>query len=236
MISNRFPVLFMVLSTVGLGTPALAQDTSASSLLCGTLFSQGQYGPFDFRTDKSMLPIVIGAHFQPYVEALIRGSTGSTPGGDIDYTLRAIPNHPNALLAMMRLGEKEKTQQPRGSRYTVECWFDRAIQFRSDDQMTRMIYTNFLTRNNRKPEAMHQLEIVLSAAKDNAFTHQNIGLLYFDLGEHQRALIQAHKAIELGLIKPELREKLQAVGKWVEPAALTSSVAPSLGASAPLRP
>ena len=102
-----------------------------------------------------------------------------------------------------------------------------------------MIYTNFLTKNNRKPEAMQQLDIVLNAVKDNAFTHQNIGLLYADLGEHQRALVQAHKAMELGLNRPELKEKLQAVGKWAEPVVVKTEptlAEPSPAASAPTKP
>ena len=102
-----------------------------------------------FRTDKDKLPIVLGAHFTPEVESLVRGKTNVTPGAAIDYTLRAIPNHPNALLSMMRLGEREKTSQPRGTRYTMECWFERAIRFRPDDQIVRMIYTTYLTKNNR---------------------------------------------------------------------------------------
>jgi len=172
---------------------------------------------------------VTGAHFLPFVEALVRGNTSSTPGGDIDYTLRAIPNHHNALMSMMRLGEKEKTNKPSGSRYTVECWFDRALRFRPDDHIARMIYVTFLTKNNRKPEAMQHLEFVLKLAKDNAFTHQNIGLLYFDLGEHKLALAQAHKAIELGLNRPGLRDKLQAIGQWAEPS-------PAEAASDPVKP
>lgn len=118
---------------------------------------------------------------------------------------------------MMRLAEKEKDPKPYGSRYTVECWFDRAIRFRPDDQVVRMIYTTYLNKHNRKPEAMQQLDIVLNAAKDNAFTYQNVGLLRVDLGEYDKALVQAHKAIELGLNRPDLRQKLQNVGKWVEP-------------------
>ncbi len=239
MINNRFLAFLMLFSTAGLFIPALAQGQSANISSCGALFNSGQYGPFDFRTDKEKLPIVLGAHFTPEVEALIRGKTSATPGGDIDYTLRAIPNHPNALMAMMQLGEKEKTPQPRGSRYTVECWFDRAIRFRPDDNMVGMIYTSFLTKNNRKSEAMQQLDIVLKTAKDNAFTHQNIGLLYFDLGEHQKALVQAHKAMALGLNRPELKEKLQAAGKWAEPVAASAEptlAEPAAAASAPSKP
>ena len=183
---------------------------------CGSL-TNGT-GPYDYRTDKDKLPIVTGAHFTDVVEALIRGTTNTSPGGDIDYTLRAIPNNHRALLAMMRLGEKEKTTQPSGSRYSIECWFERAILFRPDDGIVRMIYSTYLNSKGRAPEATRQLEIATSYAKDNAFTHYNIGLHYFDMKNYDRALLQAHKAIELGFPQPVLRDKLQSVGKWTEPA------------------
>jgi tetratricopeptide (TPR) repeat protein len=194
--------------------PAVAQTAGAS---CGPLHGEGQYGPFDYRTDRDKLPIVLGAHFTPEVEALIRGKTSARPGTDIDYTLRAIPNNHRALMAMMRLGEKEKTPQPSGSRYSVQCWFERAITFRPDDAVVRMIYSTYLNKQGRLPEANAQLELATVHAKDNAFTHYNIGLHYFDLKNYDKALAQAHQAIALGFGQAELPEQLKRVGKWSEP-------------------
>lgn len=199
---------------------------------CGPLTNG--YGPFDYRTDRDKLPIVTGAHFTPEVESLVRGNTSSTPGGDIDYTLRAIPNNHRALISMMRLGEKEKTPKPSGSRYTVECWFDRAIRFRPDDSIVRMIYSTYLNKNGRVPEATSQLETATTYAKDNAFTHYNIGLHYFDLQNYGQALIQAHKAIELGFTQTALRGKLQSVGKWTEPAEPATAPTIEVPSSAPI--
>lgn len=211
------------------GSTCYAQSDSGS---CGPLANA--YGPYDYRTDRDKLPIVLGAHFTPIVESLVRGATGSLPGGDIDYTLRAIPNNHRALISMMRLGEKEKTPQPSGSHYTVECWFDRAIRFRPDDGIVRMIYATYLNKNGRIPEATAQLEIATNYAKDNAFTHYNIGLHYFDLKNYDKALTQAHKAIELGFTQTALRDQLQKVGKWSEPTeAAATPVAASDAASAP---
>lgn len=201
---------------------------------CGGL--KNGVGPFDYRTEKEKLPIVLDAHFPPIVEELIRGNTSRTPGGDIDYTLRAIPNNPRALLSMMRLAEREKTDKPSGSNYTIACWFDRALRFHADDYVVRMLFVTFLTKNNRKPEAMKQLEIVLNTAADNPFTHYNIGLLYFDLDEPGKALIQAHKAMELGLTRTELRDKLKAAGKWEEPSGASSAGNPTEAASAAQKP
>ena len=207
--------------TLLLGGTCLAQtqDTAA----CGALASPGQYGPYDYRTDRDKLPIVELNHFTAEVGALIRGTTGTRPSGDIDYTLRAFPNHHRALMAMMRLGEREKTPQPSGSRYSIDCWFERAIRYRPDDAVVRMIYSTYLNSKARIPEANTQLEIATGYAKDNGFTHYNIGLHYFDLKNYDMALTQAHKAIALGLTSTELRDQLRAVSRWTEPVVLPTT-------------
>ncbi|MDO8264584.1 MAG: tetratricopeptide repeat protein [Gallionella sp.] len=218
-IITRFftPKVFFLISLLFWGFSAFSQNQTAAASACGTLFSQGQFGPYDYRTDRDKLPIVEGAHFTPEVEALIRGKTGSRPGGDIDYTLRAFPNNHRALMAMMRLGEMEKTPKPSGSRYTVECWFERAVLFRHDDAVVRMIYSSYLTKNNRRPEAVAQLEQATVTARENAFTHYNIGLLYFDMKIYDKSLARAHRALELGFERDELRDLLKNVGQWQEP-------------------
>lgn len=193
---------------------AYAQADSSGSSACGPLKTPGQYGPFDFRTDKSMLPVVVDNHFPLVVEKLIRGKSSASPGGDIAFTLRAIPNHPNALMSMMLLGEKEKSEKPEGSPYTIECWFERAIRFKPDDYIARMIFVSFLTKKNRAGEAKAHLAAIAKSANDNAFTHNNLGLLYFDLGDYQEALMHSHKAIGLGFEASELPDKLKSVGKW----------------------
>lgn len=209
---------------------ALPVWAQSDNLACGSLANA--YGPLDYRTDHDKLQIVLGAHFTPQVEALVGGNTSATAGGDIDYTLRAIPNNPRALIAMMRLGEKEKTPQPRGSRYSVECWFDRAVRFRPDDVIVRMIYSTYLNKQGRLAAANKELEIATTYAKDDAFAHYNIGLHYFDLKNYGQALAEAHKAIALGFPQTALRDRLKSVGKWTEPT--DTAIAPAAdAASAP---
>jgi tetratricopeptide (TPR) repeat protein len=165
-------------------------------------------------------------HFSSRVESLISGQSSSI-GGDLDYTLRAFPNHHRALVAMLNLGARTKVGDPPGVEFTVECYFKRAVQFRPDDAVARMLYVKYLGSNGRKPEALKQLDFVVEHAADNAFTHYNAGLLYLELAQFDRALAQAHKALELGFTRPDLRDKLKAAGKWVEPAE------PAAAASAP---
>jgi len=212
MTTNLTAMLFSGLVATTGSLPGFAQP---ANLACGSL--ENGYGPYDYRTDKPKLPIVDGAHFTPAVEALIRGSTTSQgPGGDLDYTLRAFPNHHRALISVMRYGEKLKSAQPRDLPRPVECYFERALRFRSNDTLARMIYASFLSKDQRPLEATQQLELATVAAEDNAFSHYNIGLIYFDIKNYDRALAQAHKAYGLGFGNPELRDQLKSVNKWAE--------------------
>lgn len=187
---------------------------------CGPLASAAQYGPYDYRTQQDKLPIVEVAHFTPIVENLVRGqNSGIEPGGDLDYTLRAFPNHHRALVAMMRYGEKKKSDRPPGTNYSVECYFERATRFKPDDPIVRMLYASYLGGKNRAPEAVRQLEFASTAPDPSGFTSYNIGLVYFDLKEYDKALAQAHKAIALGFPQTTLQELLAKAGKWSEPAA-----------------
>ncbi|HSV51247.1 MAG TPA: tetratricopeptide repeat protein [Burkholderiaceae bacterium] len=195
--------------------PAFGQ---AASQACGSIANA--FGPFDYRTERGQnLRLVEGAHFTASVESLVRGNTSVSPAGDLDYTLRAFPNHHRALMSAMRYGEKHKSPQPRDLRYSVECYFDRALRFRPDDSIVRMIFATFLSRNERNPEAIKQLEHATELAKDNPFTHYNIGLIYLEIKAYDKALVQAHKAYGLGFTQTALKDGLLAAGKWSEPPA-----------------
>jgi hypothetical protein len=45
-----------------------------------------------------------------------------------------------ALMAMVRLGDKARTDKPAGASHSVECYLQRAARFRPDDGMVSMIY------------------------------------------------------------------------------------------------
>ena len=200
-----------------------------SPQFCGALTNG--FGPFDYRYDRFKpspgdqgsyhfaLRIVEDNHFTPEVEALIRGKTNTTPQLDLDYTIRAFPNHHRVLAALIRLWERTKSPQPGNLPRPIECYFERAVRFQPDDTTVRMLYAMFLHKDNRHLEALRQLEGALSYAQDNAFTHYNIGLVYLDVNEPTKALAQAHRALALGFPRMELKSRLVALGKWQEPLA-----------------
>lgn len=180
---------------------------------CGPLANA--YGPFDYRTQNKELEIVEGAHFTPEVERLERGNrSGVNPGGDIDYTLRASPNHHRALKAMMDLARKEQRDPPVGVRYSVSCWFQRAEVYRPDDGMVKVLHGIFLLRSGKRAEAVGKLEQAASLDSGDGNIQYNLGLAYFDVGLHEKALQSAHRAYAAGFPLPGLREKLKRAGKW----------------------
>lgn len=183
---------------------------------CGNPFVNNNFGPFDYRSArKEDLKVVEEHHFTPRIEQLQKGERDL--GSDLTYTLYIFPNHHRALIAITRLAQRDKTGQPYKSGQTIECWYDRATRFRPDDTVVRVLFAQYLGRDKRTDEAMVQLDMASQQAKDNPFSHYNIGLLYFELGNHERAVQQAHKAIALGMNRPELTDMLKREGKWREP-------------------
>ena len=212
------------LSVLG-AMPGQANAQSAPSR-CGELTNG--IGPFDYRVDKQHLPIVEGAHFTPEVEMLVKGKGGYL-GQDLDYTLRAFPNHHRALISVMRYGERLKSPQPGHVRYTVECYFERATRFRPDDAVSRMLFAQFLYKESKPEAARAQLEVAAHGGRENAFTLYNIGLVYAEAKDYARALENAHKAYGMGITRPGLREQLAAAGQWkdAEPAPAVVAAPPS---------
>ena len=203
-----------LISSIAAFCAALLITHASAADFCGDL--ENGYGPFDFWIDKGKLPIVESNHFTPQVEQLVRGQS-SYIGDDIAYTLHAFPNHPRALMAMMNLAVKEKAAKARGARYSVECYFDRAIRFRPKDPIVRMIYANFLSRNGKKNDAVKQLEFAQEGGLSNPNMEYNMGLAYFDVGDYEKSLFHAQRAYQGGFDLPGLKRKLMHVGKWREP-------------------
>ena len=208
----------------GLATGALAQDAALHP--CGDIANA--YGPFDYRTQRNMLGIVETHHFKADVERLNRPTRMNF--GDLDYTLRASPNHHRALISLARFGET-KAPVPDNVR-SVDCYFDRAMRFAPNDIVVRMIYASLLVRTARGPEALKQVDYVAQSAKDNPYTHYNMGLLYLEMKQYGKALEHAHAAMQLGLPRTELRDALKKAGKWTEPQAAAPGEAASASSPA----
>jgi hypothetical protein len=183
---------------------------------CGMIYTE-HYGPFDYRTQRDKVRIVEEFHFTPRVEGGIAGQSGHI-GGDINYTLRASPNHHRALVTLGKVLERARAERLVGMDFPHECYYDRAIRFSPDDTVVRALYAQFLHKRKRTDEAVRQLDAGVTHAKDNAFSHYNLGLIYLEIGSYDKALAQAHRAKELGFPRTELQDQLRRLGKWRDPA------------------
>lgn len=196
----------------------VAGAVQLSSVVCGDLKPPGQFGPFDYRTLPADAKFLVeSAHFTPKVEGLVSGNSSSI-AGDIDYTLRAIPNHPRALLALTRLVMRQKSERLAGARFTAECYFERAMRIAPDDPMPHVIYASYLKNHQRLVDAKQQLAEAEQLRGDpSTFDFDyNLGLLYVDVGEYDKASVAAKRAYALGAPFPALMKKLKAAGKWQE--------------------
>ena len=192
------------------------------------------FGPFDYNDPRSSAPggfrsitgsntssplrMVEVAHFKDYVERLIKGKTARDPLGDIDYTLRAFPNHPRALWAMSRYflqldknDSETKQAFERGLRGTPppECFFHRAKLFAPEDPMVSMIFGIYLHKRGKYEHAVEEYLRALEGMPNNAELAYNTGLAYFELKDYVNAKQYADQAYGLGYPLPGLKRKLE---------------------------
>ncbi|MBT8447997.1 MAG: tetratricopeptide repeat protein [Gammaproteobacteria bacterium] len=221
-----------LLAGLALSLPVAAQQA------CGDVFSSGGIGPFDYRDyrNKRMLRTVEKHHFLKHREGRMAISGASDLeyskakgksaglGNNLDYTLRAFPNHTHALYAMAMFQMKRGT----GPNYkTIECYFERANKFVPDDPGVKHIRGIYYHRRGEYANAVKWLDAALEIAPNNGELAYNAGLAHLELKDYDRALELAHEAIRLGYTLSGLKRRLTSVGIWrdPEPAAMGSEVA-----------
>ncbi|THF61604.1 tetratricopeptide repeat protein [Pseudothauera rhizosphaerae] len=206
------------------GGLAVLAGAHAQEMDCGDPFAKTSNGPYDYRTttaDKRAM--VEGRHFTEDVRMMRKGSSTKNLAGDIAYTLNVYPNHPQALMTMAEWSMRSGRNPPEGTRYTVECWFERGVRFRPDDPMVRMAYGIYLFRKARHQAAVTQFEAALKNGGDSPNLRYNLGLAYFEVGDFDKALASAHSAYRGGFSLPGLRDKLKRAGRWSEPEQQTAT-------------
>jgi len=217
--SNRQSVLALALALLvgllGLACSAPLAAQTMQDVECGSL--DNAYGPFDY-TDASdraiKLPVVEKFHFNSDIENLRRGQSG-TIIGDLDYALRAFPNHHRALNAVGRyLLKNPSVGVP--PYFNADCYFNRAMRWRPRDGTVRMIYGTYLFKSGEREAALKRYEEALALMPDSAEVHYNMGLLEVELERFDAALEHAHKAYALGYPLEGLKNRLKRAGKWRE--------------------
>ncbi len=175
------------------------------------------FGPFDYLQRQSLqgqLNIVESYHFTPEVEQLIRGKTGDSPLGDLDYTLRAWPNHHRALYSVIQHRINTFKQNTHLRYPPAECYLQRAMRFSSKDTTVHMLYGILLQRTGRREQALKEYERACELDPNNVQAKYNLALLLVELKRYSEAKDYADKLYGRGFPLPGLRDKLKAAGQW----------------------
>lgn len=180
---------------------------------CGSLFTTQSDGPYDYNTRHIRISQIEQHHFIKNVENLISGQTG-TIAGDISFLLTYVPNHHRALISLSKLSLREKTIKPNGARYTIFCFFERAIRFKPNDATVRSIFSGHLLKIDKLDMAIEQLNIAVKLEPNNPIINYNLGLLYFQKKDYDKAELFARKAYSFDFPLPGLKNKLVDIGRW----------------------
>lgn len=192
---------------------AILGEFAHADIDCGSL--ENAYGPFNY-TDpdhfNNKLGVVERFHFTSKVESLIEGESGAL-ALDIDYTLRAFPNHHRALWSAAKL-QLQQGWSPAAHYFSAECYFDRAMRFQPTDGMVRMIYGVYLHKKHAYKDALARYQEALELTPDSSEVYYNMGLLYIDTKDFTNAKIAAEKAYGMGYPLPGLKNQLTRAGYW----------------------
>lgn len=172
------------------------------------------YGPFDY-TKRSLYPndlnVVERAHFRPDDQNL-KGAFS----GNLDYTLRAWPNHHKALYSLTLLQSRVKSQKnyknpmPRA----IECYFLRAINYSPKDSSSYLLYGILLHNSNKLDRALDAYNTAEKLNKDSIQIKYNLGLLLVDMNKLEEAKLYAEQCYLNGFPLQGLKNKLKKAGYW----------------------
>lgn len=175
------------------------------------------YGPFDYTNPVHVarnLPVVETYHFTPEVERLEKGKS-SYVLGDLDYTLRAFPNHHRALFAVIRVATEPGHLKRRGMGTMdtpPECYLQRALAFKPNDGKVELLYGLYLHKKGHLDDAESHYRRAVKLMPRSAEAWYNLGLLLTDKEKYAEAVPMAEKAYKYGYPLAGLRRRLAAAG------------------------
>ncbi|WP_438863384.1 tetratricopeptide repeat protein [Neptunicella sp.] len=194
------------------------------------IYGPDQYGPIDYfdpanhalgaggRKKENSVTIVTNYHFTNDIKILKKGRTSIQLAGDLDYTLRAIPNNVDALDTASRFENKRSTSEYYAKKqkalpYTADCYFQRAISiFGGKQPELWMVWAIHKHRQGEYPKALEYYQESIKQGMEGAELEYNMGLTYFKLKDYENAQKRAASAYKMGFQLPGLKNMLNEVG------------------------
>lgn len=205
----------------------------------------GQFGPYDYyKPPRGALSLVERAHMGTIIAEAKHRGLWCVYYENIDYTLRAFPNHPEALTLMADYlsarapcGRGGGEAAPRGRSplelataieagawraRDADYYFEKGIGYKPKDSPTsvvnrpetRVLYGKYLYSQKRLDDALKQFTEAAKLEPSSAESHYYLGLIHFDKNDAATARQHIEKAQKLGQPPVALKQKLINVGQW----------------------
>lgn len=115
---------------------------------------------------------------------------------------------------MIDLAAKEKTAKPLGAKFSVECYFERAVRFAPKDAIVRVLHGVYLTKSGQMQQALSEYKEAEKLEPENAGVLYNLGIFYFKQKNYEKSRNYAKKAYAHGFPLLGLKNMLERAGKW----------------------
>ena len=228
-LTNNTSLISIVFSFI-FASPAFAVDPAKSSRrpapFVGTDLQEHTcrgaripFGPFDYRDRAKFqgeLFITEEYHLTPEILQLQQATTTAAIN-DIQYTLMAWPNHPQALYAAYEYRLKRNRgefSRSINSPSPVECHLQRAIKFSPNDPVPYMILGMLMHEFERYETALKSYRKANALLPNDVITLYNMGLTLVALERYEEAVVVAQEVYSTDFPLPGLKNKLANAGHW----------------------
>ena len=180
------------------------------------------FGPFDYRDRAKFqgeLFITEEYHLTPEILQLQQATTTAAIN-DIQYTLMAWPNHPQALYAAYEYRLKRNRgefSRSINAPSPVECHLQRAIKFSPNDPVPYMILGMLMHEFEHYDTALKSYRKAKALLPNDVITLYNMGLTLVALERYEEAMMVAQEVYSTDFPLPGLKKKLANAGHWGEP-------------------
>lgn len=215
--------------------------------LCAADANYGQFGPYNYyKPPKGALRLVESAHMRTVIAADRHRGNWCAYYGNLDYTLRAFPNHPEALVLMAEYLDAREPCTNNNSlssssgksplelaaaieagawrERTPDYYFQKGIGYKPKDAPkstvdyaeTRVLYGKYLYSHGRAEDAMTQFKVAIKREPKSAEAHYYLGLILFEKNDTEAAKRYIQTGYKIGQPPAELKQKLINIGQWRE--------------------
>jgi len=177
------------------------------------------FGPFDYTLrggdNVKNLEIVESHHYTAAVDNAVGGADSGSYEGDLNYTLRAWPNHHRALLSVIKyqINFENKLAQTK-LKTSPECYLQRAINYSPNDIVPYSLYGYYLRKVGHIEDSVKFYEKAMALDPENEKVAYSYSLVLMELKRYDEAVKFAKVAYHHGKAPKNLKEKLIKLGVW----------------------